>query len=69
MVLGSLALAKRTTFAFVEATGGNVCVIYSDLFLEDEEMIEVGANPLVPPHGADAWVSGFRAVDCCCQSR
>ena len=27
-------------FAFVEATGSNVCVIYSDLFLEVEEMIE-----------------------------
>ena len=31
---------RESTFALKEPTGGNFCVIYSDLFLEVEELIE-----------------------------
>ena len=51
LVLGVLGFGKNGLDFRVreEATGTDVSVIYSDLFLEVEEMIEYQAKPLEPP--------------------
>ena len=57
LILGVLGFGKNGLDFGVrkEATGGNISVVYSDLFLEVEEMIERrGQSVGAPDYGADS---------------